>query len=220
MNILGIDYSLNGSSMIFGDLDGIKDYRFFSKLKSDIKNPKCVEILEEYNGEQKLDNMICYFLSKINTIDLVVLESASFNSNNSSSDFKAGYHIIKYLCRRLDVKCLEVPPISNKLFFTEDAKADKNKMVNTAINKYSKEIDFNSISKKHREDIADSLSLYELGQKYLKCKRLPAPKGCVDTADIKYFETLPLHQQQVIAKLYNRDDLYKEIVKKRNKLKK
>jgi hypothetical protein len=150
----------------------------------------------------------------------VVLESASFNSNNSSSDFKAGYHIIKYLCRRLDVQCLEVPPISNKLFFTEDAKADKIKMVNMAMSKYSKDINFDNISKKHREDVADALSLYELGQKYIKCKILPTKKGCVDTSDIKYFETLPLHQQQVIAKLYNREDLYKEIVKKRNKLKK
>ena len=93
-------------------------------------------------------------------------------------------------------------------------------MVNKAIEKFSNIIDFNKISKKHREDVSDALSLYELGYTYLKCNRLPAPKGYVGTSDIKYYDTLPLHQKQVIARLYNRDDLYNEAKKQRDKIKK
>ena len=38
--ILAIDYSLNGSSFIFGDENGkLWAFKYFSKLKSDHKNP-------------------------------------------------------------------------------------------------------------------------------------------------------------------------------------
>lgn len=225
--ILSVDFSLNGSAIVVGNTNGAKDneygilgFNYFSNLKSDFKNEFCKPIPDGITGTEKLDNLVCYLLSIINKIDFVVLESASFNSQNSSTDFQGGYHIIRYLCRRLDIECLEVPPITNKLFFTDNARATKNEMVDNAIKKFGDIIDFNKISKKHREDVSDALSLYELGYKYLKCNRLPAPKGYVDTQDIKYYDTLPLHQKQVIAKLYNRDDLYNEAKKQRDKLKK
>lgn len=225
--ILAIDYSLTGSSIIIGTTKKIEDndygilaFNYFSNLKSDQNNKFCVPIPDGISGTEKLDNLICHFLSIINKIDFIVLESASFNSQNSSTDFQGGYHIIRYLCRRLGIECLEVPPITNKLFFTDNARATKNEMVDNAIKKFGDIIDFDKISKKHREDVSDALSLYELGYKYLKSNRLPAPKGCVGTQDIKYYDTLPLNQKQVIAKLYNRDDLYNEAKKQRDKLKK
>lgn len=225
--ILSIDFSLNGSAIVFGSTKDVKDnnygilaFNYFSNLKSDLNNEHCRPIPDGINGTDKLDNLICYFLSVINKVDFVVLESASFNSQNSSTDFQGGYHIIRYLCRRLDIECLEIPPITNKLFFTDNARATKQEMVNKAIEKFSNIIDFNKISKKHREDVSDALSLYELGYTYLKCNRLPAPKGYVGTSDIKYYDTLPLHQKQVIARLYNRDDLYNEAKKQRDKIKK
>lgn len=225
--ILSIDFSLNGSAIIFGSTNKAKDndygilgFNYFSNIKSDLNNEYCKPIPDGISGTEKLDNLVCYFLSIINKVDFVILESASFNSQNSSTDFQGGYHIIRYLCRRLGIECLEVPPITNKLFFTGNARATKQEMVNKAIEKFSNIIDFNKISKKHREDVSDALSLYELGYTYLKCNRLPAPKGYIGTSDIKHYDTLSLHQKQVIARLYNRDDLYNEAKKQRDKLKK
>ena len=218
--ILAIDYSLNGSSFIFGDENGkLLAFKYFSKLKSDHKNPNCSPIYDE-TSENKLDNVICAFLQDINKVDLVVLESRSFNSSNASTSFLDGYSIISYLCRRLDIPIIQIPPITNKMFFTDDAKADKKKMVARARELYGKEIDFDSISSKHQEDVADSLSLYKIGSTYLKCNRLPAPKGYVGTCDIKPFDVLPLNEQMVIAKLRGREDLYNEAKKFREKKKK
>lgn len=220
-NILSIDFSLNGSAMIYGNIqEGIKDYFYFSNMKKDSLNEHCIEVNKEDKPCNKLDNVICKFLSLINKVDFVVLESASFNSLNSTTDFHGGYHIFKYLCRRLNIELLEISPISNKLFFTGNSKADKKEMIETAVKEFGKDIDFENISSKHTEDIADALSLYLLGETYLRCYRMPAPKGYCGTSDIKPVQELPLHRQQVIYKLYNRDDLYKEIVKLRSKYKK
>lgn len=90
-------------------------------------------------------------------------------------------------------------------------------MVEKAKEIYGQDIDFSSISSKHQEDVSDALSLFKLGSEYIRCNRLPAPKGYADTQDIKPFDCLPLYQQQVIAKLYNREDLYNEIKKTRQK---
>lgn len=220
-NILSIDFSLNGSAMIYGNIqEGIKDYFYFSNMKKDSLNEHCIEVNKEDKPCNKLDNVICKFLSLINKVDFVVLESASFNSLNSTTDFRGGYHIFKYLCRRLNIELLEISPISNKLFFTGNSKADKKEMIKTAVKEFGKYIEFENISSKHTEDIADALSLYLLGETYLRCYRMPASKGCCGTSDIKTVEELPLHRKQVIYKLYGRDDLYKEIVKLRSKYKK
>lgn len=218
--ILSLDYSLNGSAIWIGDgTPQNTQYYYFSNLKSDFKNEHCIPIQEGSSSTDKLDNVICFFLSKIKDIDLVVLESASFSSVNSSTDFKAGYNIIAYLCRRLNIECIQIPPITNKLFFTDNAKATKDEMVKR-LEEYTKFININEVSRRKREDLADSFSLFTIGVDYLKSYRLPAPKGYVDTQDIKYFETLPLNRQMVISKLYNRNDLYDEAKKQRDKLKK
>jgi hypothetical protein len=96
------------------------------------------------------------------------------------------------------------------LFFTGNARAEKSEMVQQAVKLYGNTIDFDSISKKHREDVSDALSLFTLGKEYL------LNKDNLNTADV--IQVLPLHQQQVIAKLCGREDLYKEIVKLRSKL--
>ena len=218
--VLAIDYSLNGSSFIFGDENNnLLAFKYFSKLKSDHKNPNCVPV-GDISSEDKLDNVICNFLQDINKVSLVILESKSFNSPNASTSFLDGYSIINYLCRRLDIPIIQIPPITNKMFFTDNAKADKKEMVEMARKLYGEQIDFDKISTKHQEDIADSLSLYQIGSTYLKCNRLPAPKGCVGTCDIKPFDLLPLNQQMVIAKLNNREDLYDEAKKIREKKRK
>lgn len=218
--ILSLDFSLNGSAIWIGDgtYKNTK-YYYFSPLKSDKNNINCIPIEEGLNSTDKLDNVICFFLSKINNIDLVVLESASFSSTNSSSDFKAGYHIITYLCRRLGIECLQIPPITNKMFFTDNAKATKEDMIKQA-EKYPNYINLDDVSKKKREDLSDALSLYFLGYEYLMCSRLPAPKGCADTQDIKYYDTLPLNDKMVIARLKGREDLYNKAKKQRDKIKK
>lgn len=218
--ILSLDFSLNGSAIWIGDgTPQNTQYYYFSSLKSDAKNSHCIPISQGLNSSEKLDNVISFFLSKIKDINLVVLESASFSSTNSNTDFKAGYNIITYLCRRLNVKCLQIPPITNKLFFVDNAKATKDEMVQQ-LEKFTNYIDLSEVSKKKKEDLADSFSLYMIGYEYLMCTRLPAPKGCVGTQDIKYYDTLPLNDQMVISKLYNREDLYKEAKKQRDKLKK
>lgn len=218
--ILSLDFSLNGSAIWIGDgTPKNTKYYYFSPLKGDIKNTNCIPIEDGLNSTEKLDNVICFFLSKINDIDLVVLESASFSSSNSNTDFKAGYHIITYLCRRLNIECIQIPPITNKMFFTDNAKATKDEMVKQ-LEKYTNFIDLNDVSKKKREDLADAFSLYMIGYEYLLCTRLPAPKGCLGTQDVKFYDTLPLNDKMVIAKLYNREDLYKEAKKQREKNKK
>ena len=67
--ILAIDYSLNGSSFIFGDENGkLWAFKYFSKLKSDHKNPNCSPIYDE-TSENKLDNVYkTWELKKINEI--------------------------------------------------------------------------------------------------------------------------------------------------------
>lgn len=218
--ILAVDYSLNGSSFIYGNQnEELYAFKYFSKLKSDHKNPNCSPIYDD-KSENKLDNVICAFLQDINKVDLVVLESRSFNSSNASTSFLDGYSIINYLCRRLDIPIIQIPPITNKMFFTDDAKADKKKMVERARELYGEDIEFDSISSKHQEDVADSLSLFKIGATYLRCNRLPAPKGCVGTCDIKPFDLLPLNEKMVIAKLRGREDLYNEAKKLREKKKK
>lgn len=216
-NILAIDFSLNGTALVYGNGDKNNiSYKYFSPLKKDAKNPNCIEINKDMSSEQKLDYAICTILCYLKKTDLLVLENASYNSVNSNNAFKGGYHIILYLARQLNIPYLLVSPISNKLFFTGNAKATKDDM-KKELNKYSTCIKNEDISPKHLEDIADCFALYNLGYIFEKYNRLPAKKGCIDTSDIKPFESLPLHQQQVIAKLRGREDLYKEIVKLRNK---
>lgn len=218
--IISLDLSLNGSGIIIGTPSkGITNYFYFSPLKNDFKNKHCIPVDKNDDSITKLDKFVCWYLSQVNKIDLCIMESPSLYGVNSSSAFKDIYGIVEYLNRRLDIDTLLVTPITNKLFFTSNAKAEKIDMVNQAVKEYGKQIDFESVSKKHCEDLADSLSLFTIGIDYLKCNRLPAKKGCVDTCDIKYYDTLPLHRQMVISKLYNRDDLYQEAKKQRDKLK-
>lgn len=221
VKILSIDFSLSGSAFIYGNINSDRiNYVYFSGLKKDINNNShCIKILPEYTADDKLDYIITYYINLIekDNIQYIFLEAPSFNSINTSNAFKEGYGLIKYFARQNNIPYLLIPPISNKLFFTENSKATKDEMVSKAIKLYENKIDFGYISKKHCEDVADALSLYTLGREYLLCNRLLVKKGCVDARDIKYFETLPLHQQQVIAKLYNREDLYKEIVKRRSR---
>ena len=218
--ILSIDFSLTGSAFIVGLVNDLKYFTYFSSLQMDKKNEFCTYLPKEYKGEDKLDYLITHYLKIIDEtpIDLIILEAPSFNSNNSSNEFKGGYELIKYFARQKGIKYLLIPPISNKLFFTENAKASKKEMVEQAKSLFGKDIDFEAISTKHQEDVSDALSLYELGRTYVECHRLPAPKGCVDTCDIKPYQCLPLHKQQVIAKLYERKDLYEEAKKLRQKL--
>lgn len=219
--ILAIDYSLSGSAFIYGNTNEEKfDYKYFSAMKMDSKNFNCVPIDKNLPAEQRLDNIITLFVNLLNGVDYVFLEAPSFNSKNSSSDFKDGYAIIKFICRLNNVPYLLIPPISNKLYFTGNGKAEKIDMVNYAVENYSKYIDFENISNKHKEDIADVCGLYQLGKDYLTCYRLPAPRGCAGTCDIKPYDALPLHRQQVIANLYGRDDLVQEISRLRSKMKK
>ena len=219
--ILAIDYSLSGSAFIYGNTNEEKfDYKYFSAMKMDSKNFNCVPIDKNLPAEQRLDNIITLFVNLLNGVDYVFLEAPSFNSKNSSSDFKDGYAIIKFICRLNNVPYLLIPPISNKLYFTGNGKAEKIDMVNYAVENYSKYIDFENISNKHKEDIADVCGLYQLGKDYLTCYRLPAPRGYVGTCDIKPYDALPLHRQQVIANLYGRDDLVQEISRLRSKMKK
>lgn len=218
--ILAIDYSLSGSAFIYGYVNEDKfNYKYFSAMKMDSKNHNCVPIDKNLPAEQRLDNIIVLFVNLLNGIDLVILEAPSFNSKNSSSDFKDGYAIIKYICRQRNIPYILIPPISNKLYFTGNGKAEKIDMVNFAVENYSKQIDFENISNKHKEDIADVCGLYQLGKDYLNCNVLPSKNG-VDTSDVKLFECLPLHRQQIVANLYGREDLVNKISKLRNKLKK
>lgn len=220
--ILACDPSLTGSAWILGTSEGeILGYNYFSALKSDIRNNEhCKEIQEGLTSKEKLDNLINFYLQIVNKVDLLVMEAPSYNSVNANNEFKYSYGILEWLSRRLDVDVLLITPISLKLYFTDNARAEKDDMLQEAEKIYGNIIDFNNISKKHRYDVADCSAVYNLGVNYLTCNRLPAPKGCVDTCDIKPYDMLPLHQKQVIAKLYNREDLYKEAKKIRDKQKK
>lgn len=218
--IISLDVSLNGSGIIIGTPSkGITNYYYFSPLKNDFKNEHCIPVDKNDDSITKLDKFICWYLSQVNKIDLCIMESPSLYGVNSSSAFKDIYGIVEYLNRRLDIPTLLISPISLKMYATNNAKAEKIDMVNQSIKEYGDKIDFESVSRKHREDLADSLSLFTIGVDYLKSYRLPAPKGYIDTQDIKYFETLPLNRQMVISKLYNRDDLYNEAKKQRDKIK-
>jgi Holliday junction resolvasome RuvABC endonuclease subunit len=209
--ILSIDFSLTGTAFIWGDTKNI-NYKYFSNLKSDTNNLHCVSIPKEFKSCDKLDFVIHDYMKLCANEDIkyVFLEAPSFNSSNSNSEFKSGYGVLTWFARQVGIPYLLVPPISLKLFFTGNARAEKSEMVQQAVKLYGNTIDFDSISKKHREDVSDALSLFTLGKEYL------LNKDNLNTADV--IQVLPLHQQQVIAKLCGREDLYKEIVKLRSKL--
>jgi hypothetical protein len=115
--ILAIDYSLSGSAFIYGYIKENKfQYKYFSSMKMDSKNENCIPIDKTLPAEQRLDNIITLFVNLLYDVDYVFLEAPSFNSKNSSSDFKDGYAIIKYICRQNNIPYLLIPPISNKLY--------------------------------------------------------------------------------------------------------
>lgn len=218
--IMAIDYSVNGTCIFLTDIDGSIEYLYFSEYVSDKNNKNCIPVDKTEPTLKRVDKIAEAIeeVFKENGVNLLVLESASYSSSNKNDDFKDGYAIIRYLARKYNIKYIQVPPVSLKLFLTGNSKAEKEDMRQAIINEFN--IDYKDISTKKWDNLCDSRALYLLGETYLKCNRLPAPKGCIDTADIKLFETLPLHRQQVIAGLYNRQDLVKDIQKKRNKLKK
>lgn len=218
--IMAIDYSVNGTCIFLTDIDGSVEYLYFSEYANDKNNKNCIPVDKTQPTLIRVDKIAEAIeeVFKENGVNLLVLESASYSSSNKNDDFKDGYAIIRYLARKYNIKYIQVPPVSLKLFLTGNSKAEKEDMRQAIINEFN--IDYKDISAKKWDNLCDSRALYLLGETYLKCNRLPAKKGCIDTQDIKYFETLPLYRQQVIAGLYNRQDLVKDIQKKRNKLKK
>lgn len=215
-NVLAIDYSVNGTSFVFNDGEKV-ECLFFSEFKQDENCENCIKVQKDRTTLEKVDNVIKALEAFIDNTkeDLIVLESPSYSSNNKRDDFRDGYAIIKYICRKHNIKHLLVPPVSLKLYITGNSKAEKEDVRQAIIKEFN--IDYKEITNKKWDNICDARSLYELGKDYLKCSKLPDSKNIVDTSDIKYFDTLPLYRQQVIAKLYGREDLYKEIVKQRNK---
>lgn len=218
--VLAIDYSVNGTCIFITDIDGSIEYLYFSEYTSDKNNDKCIPVDKTEPTLKRVDRVVeaIETVFKEGGADLLVLESASYSSTNKNDDFKDGYAITRFLSRRYNIPYIQVPPVSLKLFLTGNSKAEKEDMRQAIINELN--IDYKEVSVKKWDNLCDSRALHLLGETYLKCNRLPAKKGCLDTADVKYFETLPLHRQQVIAGLYNRQDLVKDIQKKRNKLKK
>lgn len=218
MKIATCDFSLTGSCFFYTENDNIDRYSFtyYSDKKGDTKNDNCIFLSKEMKSEDKLDEIVGFCTYLVYDKDLFIMESPAFNSINSSSCFKDGYGIISYICRRLHVPVLFVPPISLKLYISDNAKALKEDIRQSIIRDYG--VDYKEISKYKWDNICDARALYELGKDYIKCDGgLPAPKGLVNTSDIEYFESLPLYKQQVIARLYGREDLCKEISKKRRK---
>lgn len=219
--ILAIDPSLTGTAYIYGDIDDMStlEHKYFSDKKMDIKNEHCVEIPKGYTGEQKLDLVLQHImlLCANNPVDLIVLESPSYSSCNTSDAFKTLYGLITWFARQVKIKYLLIPPITSKLYFTNNARAEKIDMVNQAISEFGCYINFENVSKKHCEDIADALSLYSLGTDYLKCANL-GRELYFQTGDIKYYDFLLPYRKMVVAKLYNRQDLYKQADKERKAL--
>lgn len=210
--ILAIDPSLRGSSFILGDIKGnINNYIYFSDQKKDIKNSHCIEIPQWYKSKDKFDLTLQKFMLTVgnNNVKFVIMESPSYNSSNCNDEFKAIYSTIAWFLRQVRVQYMFISPVSNKLYFTDNAHANKEDMVKQAVAEYGEIIDFTQISTKHSEDVADSLSMYSIAQNYLCC-----------TSNSNYIYNLPLHRQQVLFKLLGDEKNYKDIQKKRNKLKK
>lgn len=219
--ILTIDFSLTGSAFIWGDISTDKlGYSYFSDKKKDYENNlHCQKILKEYTSDDKLDYIITYYINLLDkeNIDYIFLESPSYNSVNTNDAFKEGYGLIKHYARKEGIKYELIPPITSKLYFTGNARAEKQDMINRAVHQFGKQVEFDIISKKHQEDIADALSLYSLGVDYFKCTDLE--RGLYfQTGDVKYYDFLPPYRKMVIAKLYNRQDLYKLADKERKTL--
>lgn len=219
--ILTIDFSLTGSAFIWGDITSDKlGYSYFSDKKKDYENNShCQKLLKEYTSDDKLDYIISYYINLLDKegINYIFLESPSYNSVNTNDAFKEGYGLIKYYARQNGIKYQLIPPITSKLYFTGNARAEKQDMINQAVNQFGKQVEFETISKKHQEDIADALSLYSLGVDYFSCTDL-GHGLYFQTGDIKHYDFLPPHRKMVVAKLYNRQDLYKQADKERKTL--
>ncbi len=209
--ILACDFSLTGCAFIYDDNNYKVKYKYFSSLKSDFKNENCCELYKEDTSVNKLDKIIKVFEKLLIDKELFILESPAYSSVNSNNEFKYGYGIMMFLARKHNVPYLLIPPISNKLYFTGNGKATKDDMIKKA-DDYNNIINIKEISKKHQEDISDCLSLYLLGKDYIKNYDYLVLSG-----ENKHFNNLELNKQQVIAKLYNREDLVKKIIKLRKK---
>ena len=209
--ILACDFSLTGCAFIYDDNNHKVKYKYFSSLKSDFKNENCCELYKEDTSVNKLDKIIKVFEKLLIDKELFILESPAYSSVNSNNEFKYGYGIMMFLARKHNVPYLLIPPISNKLYFTGNGKATKDDMIKKA-NDYNNIINIKEISKKHQEDISDCLSLYLLGKDYINNYDYLVLSG-----ENKHFNNLELNKQQVIAKLYNREDLVKKIIKLRKK---
>lgn len=209
--ILACDFSLTGCAFIYDDNNYKIKYKYFSSLKSDFKNENCCELYKEDTSINKLDKIIKVFEKLLIDKELFILESPAYSSVNSNNEFKYGYGIMMFLARRHNIPYLLIPPISNKLYFTGNGKATKDDMIKKA-DDYNNIINIKEISKKHQEDISDCLSLYLLGKDYINNYDYLVLSG-----ENKHFNNLELNKQQVIAKLYNREDLVKKIIKLRKK---
>lgn len=136
MNILGIDFSLNGTGLAIFNGSDVTFSKVFS-LKPNNEYPDyIIEIPEFTNWTDKLD-WVCEKILSTENVDFICMEEHT----GVNYEWMDGYAIIKYLLRKKNLPYITLAPTSLKKY-AGTGKADKVQMSYFLRKEYNIDFDF------------------------------------------------------------------------------
>lgn len=138
MNILGIDYSLNGTGLSIYNGKEVTFKKVFTSIKKNKEKDKETFILSPKfnNTEEKID-WVCKTIVNCTDYDFVCMEDHIGRYFN----WMDGYGIIKYLLRERNVPYLMISPTQLKKY-AGSGKADKTQMSYFLRQEYNIDLDY------------------------------------------------------------------------------
>lgn len=159
MNVLGIDYSLNGTGLSIYNGKKVIFKKVFTSIKKDYENDKEVFILSpKFKTPQEKLDWVCETIINCTDYDFVCME----DHIGSYYEWMDGYGVIKYLLRKKQVPYLMISPTQLKRY-AGSGKADKSKMSYYLKENYN--MDFDYIGKL-ANNIVDATWLAIVGYKF------------------------------------------------------
>lgn len=138
MNVLGIDYSLNGTGLSIYDGNKILFKKVFTSTKKLYEDNKEIFILSPkfQNKEEKID-WVCDYIVNCTKYDFVCME----DHIGSYYDWMDGYAIIKHYLRKNKTPYITVSPTQLKKY-AGSGKADKTQMSYYLRTEYGIDLDY------------------------------------------------------------------------------
>lgn len=136
MNVLGIDFSLNGTGLAIFNGSTVTFSKVFS-LKSNNEYPDYfIQIPQFEKWTEKLD-WVCEKILSTENVDFICMEEHT----GVNYDWMDGYAIIKYLLRKKNISYITLAPTSLKKY-AGTGKADKTQMSYFLRKDYNIDFDF------------------------------------------------------------------------------